>query len=77
MSDASSFCVAYAHGFCCSYSEVQTYERSAVITKGTDIPNHTPNQFVQCIADNVDHNVRTINGMNNLYDMGMISIIAN
>ena len=47
----------YAHGFCCSYSEVQRYERSATITP------HTPNQFVQYIADNVDHNVRTIDGI--------------
>ena len=30
----------YAHGFCCSYSEVQRYERSAAITQVTDIPNY-------------------------------------
>ena len=53
----------YAHGFCSSYKEVQKFERSAAVTQGTDIPNYTEGQFIQYVADNVDHNIRTIDGL--------------
>ena len=51
-----------ALGYSCSYSEVQSYERSAAITCGTDIPGYIPGQFIQYVADNVDHNIRTLDG---------------
>ena len=50
------------HGFCCSYSEVIKFERNAAVTQGTDIPGFESGHFVQYIADNVDHNIRTIDG---------------
>ena len=40
----------HTHGFCCSYSEVQHFERSASLCQGSDIPNPTPNQFIQYAA---------------------------
>ncbi len=57
------------HGFCCSYSEVTKFEHNAAVAQSTDIPSFTPRHFVQYVADNVDHNIRTIDGMN----MGMIA----
>ena len=45
----------HKHGFCCSYNEVHQFEQNAVLSYGTDIPNYS-SQFVQYVADNVDHN---------------------
>ena len=64
------------HGFCCSYSEVQLFERSASVCMGTDIPNLTPDRVVQYAADNVDHNTITIDGLNTFHGMGMIATIT-
>ena len=61
------------HGFCCSYSEDTQFVRNAAVTQGTDIPGFTPGHFVQYVADNVDHNVRTIDGMKTFHGMGMIA----
>ena len=49
------------HGFCCSYSEVIKFECNDAVA-----------HFVQYVADNVDHNIQTIDGMNTFHDMGMI-----
>ena len=51
-----------SHGFCSSYSEVKQFEVSAADAQDKEIPGFTPGQFVQFIADNVDHNVRTLEG---------------
>ena len=59
------------HEFCCSYSEVIKFERNAAVTQGTDIPGFESGHFVQYIADNVDHNIRIIDGMNIFHGMGM------
>ena len=48
------------------------YERSAAVALGTDIPNYRPEQVIQYMADNVDHNIRTIDGLNTFHGMGMI-----
>ena len=45
----------HQHGFSSSYSEVQMYERSAAVLHSTDITTHTPDMFLQHVADNVDH----------------------
>ena len=36
----------HKHGFCCSYNEVHQFEQNALLSYGTDIPNHST-QFVQ------------------------------
>ena len=63
-------------GFCSSYSEVQRLERSAAIIQGTDIPVLGSGQFGQFVADNVDHNIRTIDGKDMFHGMGMIATIT-
>ena len=63
------------HGFCCSYNEVQQFERNAAFSHNTDIPNYR-SEFVQYAADNVDHNSRTLDGHNTFHGMGMIVAIT-
>ena len=64
------------HGFCSPYHEVQRFERNAAVTSGTDVPNYTDSDYIQYIADNVDHNVRTIDGYNTFHGMGMLGVIT-
>ena len=60
------------HGFCCSYDEVKRYERCASVTASETPTNHDPRTFVQYAADNVDHNIRTLDGKNTFHGMGII-----
>lgn len=66
----------HAHGFCSSYSAVQKYEQSAAAMQGTDIPGYTPGRFVQYVADNVEHNTRTLDGTGTFHGMGIIATIT-
>ena len=63
------------HGFCCSYQEVQRFGKNAAVDQGTDIPNHT-SEFVQYVADNVDHNIRTLDGNDTFHGMGIIASVT-
>jgi len=63
------------HGFCCSYQEVQRFEHNAAQSHGTDIPNLTT-EFVQYGADNVDHNICTLDGHGTFHGMGMIAAVT-
>ena len=65
----------HSHGFCCSYQEVHHFERNATLSNSTDIPNFA-SQFVQDIADNADHNIRTLDGNGTFHSMGMIAAIT-
>jgi len=60
------------HRFCCSYQEVQWFEHNA---HGTDIPNLTT-EFFQYGADNVDHNICTLDRHGTFYGMGMIAAVT-
>ena len=63
------------HGVCCSYQEVQRFGKNTAVDQGTDIPNHT-SEFVQYVADNVDHNIRTLDGNDTFHDMGIIASVT-
>ena len=63
------------HGFCCSYQEVQRFGKNAAVDQGTDIPNHT-SEFVQYVVDNVDHNIRTLDGNDTFHGMGIIASVT-
>lgn len=62
-------------GFCYSYQEVQTFEKNAAVTQGTGIPNDT-SEFVQYVADNVDHHLRTLDGNDKFRGMGLIATVT-
>ena len=59
-------------GFSTSYWEVQKYESSAAATLKKYLPDYFPGQFLQFVADNVDHNIRTLDGHNTFHGMGII-----
>ena len=65
----------HQHVFCCSYSEVQKYLRSASVTS-QDIALTSETKLVQFAADNVDHNLRTLDGLGTFHGMGMIATIT-
>ena len=65
-----------SHGFCSPYTVVQKLERSAAVNHGTDIPGYTPDIFVQHVADNVDHNTRTLDASGTFHGMGIIATIT-
>ena len=66
----------HSHGFCSSYSEVQKFERSAAYHQRTEIKGINNDSFIQHIADNVDHNIRTIDGLNTFHGMGIIAAVT-
>ena len=59
----------------CSYQEVQRFRKNAAVTHGTGIPTHT-SEFVQYVADNVDHNLRTLDGNDTFHGMGLIATVT-
>ena len=61
------------HGFCASYMEVKKFETNAAASQGTDIDGFQNGHFLQFVADNVDHNVRTLDGFNTFHGMGIIA----
>jgi len=68
--------VLFQLGFCVSYTEVKKFEMSAAMTQGTDIPGITQEHFVQYVADNVDHNVCTLDGLGTFHGMGTIAAVT-
>lgn len=75
---ASRFLVdtLHAHGFSSSYAEVMKYERSAAVVQGTEIPGYSEEHHIEYIADNVDHNVATIDGTGTFHGMGIIAAVT-
>lgn len=63
-------------GFSSSYTEVQRFEVSAAAWQGNSIPALAQGQFAQFVADNVDHNIRTLDGHNTFHGMGIIECIT-
>jgi len=43
----------YKHGFECSYSEIKMFEHSEAVQRA-ELPNHSPGQLIQFVANNVD-----------------------
>ena len=52
------------------------FERSAVVHQGTDITGYQPEMFIQHVADNVDHNIRTIDGLGTFHGMGIVTTVT-
>lgn len=52
------------------------YELNAAITQKTDIPEALTSSHLQYIADNVDHNIRTIDGHGTFHGMGIVASVT-
>ena len=61
-------------GFSVSYDEVNLYKQSVIQSHIPDLPQSYPDSFTQWSADNVDHNVVTLDGSNTFHGMGIISM---
>ena len=66
----------YRLGFSISYSEINRFKKSVVVNHSGEnsIINVYPQVFTQFVADNVDHNIRTLDGSGTFHGMGIIAI---
>ena len=64
------------HGFCSPYHKVQRLERDAALSSGTHVPNFRDLDHIQYKAENVDHNVCTLDGLDTFHEMGMLGTIT-
>ena len=46
------------------------------MNQGLDIPGFPPGKFVQYVADNVDHDIRTTDGCDTFHGMGSMDVSA-
>ena len=63
-------------GFSISYSEVNRFKKSVVANQpmGNSVINSYPKVFTQFAGDNVDHNIKTLDGSGTFHGMGIIAI---
>lgn len=66
----------YKLGFASSYDEVTTYKQCIIQTESPEsvLAEYFPGTFTQWVADNVDHNVGTLDGQNTFHGMGIIAV---
>ena len=62
-------------GFCASSHSVNCYKQAVVQNEDVSdiISNYIPGSFTQWSADNVDHNVRSLDGHGTLHAMGIVA----
>ena len=63
-------------GFSISYDEVARYKQSVIQSESLEtlLAEYCPNTFTQWVADNVDHNVATLDGQGTFHGMGIIAV---
>ncbi|KAL8558022.1 hypothetical protein ACOMHN_049283 [Nucella lapillus] len=62
-------------GFSLSYNEVKLFEMCATVQQGTDLVGVDPKtSWIQFAADNVDHQIRTLDGIGTFHGMGIIGV---
>ena len=63
-------------GFSISYDEVNRYKQSVIQSESFEslLAEYFPGTFTQWVADNVDHNVASLDGNGSLHGMGIIAI---
>ena len=68
----------FALGFSSSFSEVQRFEENAATTAAPDVLGNTnlPGSMLLFAADNVDHNIISLDGKGTFHGMGMIACIT-
>ena len=66
----------FAMGFTSSYSEIHRFQKNAAKLVAPDILGEGSFGMVALAADNVDHNVLTLDGMNTFHGMGMIAAVT-
>ncbi len=71
----SKFLISFLHGlgYCSSYYDVQKFSRVASVVQGLNTELFVPGQFIQHVADNVDHNTCTLDGNISFHGIGIIA----
>lgn len=70
--------VLSAMGFCSSYSEVQRFEENAASSVALDVLGsiNLADRMLMFAADNVDHNIASLDGKGTFHGMGMIAAVT-
>ena len=55
---------------------MQRFERSAAFHHGIHIEGINNESYLQHVAENVDHNLRAIDGLNTFHGMGIIAVMT-
>ena len=63
-------------GFCSSYQQVQKYQQSYAVSQPPEIPGLKQGKLLHFVADNIDHNTQTLDGINTFQGMGVISAVT-
>ena len=63
-------------GFSITYDEVNRYKQPVIAYECLDsiLTEYLPGTFTQWIADNIDHNLATLNGQGTFHGMGIIAV---
>ena len=61
-------------GFSVSYDEVTRFKHSVLMSKEEGIERLLCGSYTQWVADNVDHNICTIDGKDTFHGMGIIAV---
>jgi len=63
-------------GYCVSYDEVTRFKQSVVACSNAEVAHgdEYPPALTRWIADNVDHNIKTLDGTGTFHGMGMIAV---
>ena len=63
---------------CLSYNEVQIFDRSAALSGAPTMTGNVDDKsMLMFMADNVDHNLCTLDGKGTFHGMGMIAALKN
>ena len=62
--------------FCKSYKKCQKYQQSAAVSQPLETSCLMQGKFLQFIADNIDHNTHTLDGLNTFHGIGMIKAVT-
>ena len=63
-------------GFYSAYQKIHKYQQSAAVSQPLETPCLMQGQFLQLMADNIDHNTQTHDGLNTFHGMGMIIAVT-
>jgi hypothetical protein len=61
-------------GFSVTHDEVGIYKQSVVQSDNSNAPESYPSSFTQWSGDNIDHNIKTLDGAGTFHGMGIISM---
>ena len=67
---------ANAMGWCLSYATILEFEKCAAVSQSEHFSLQISNSFIQYVADNFDHNVITLDGLNTLHIMGILGLLT-